>query len=358
MTDAPRSEQTAPREDSTLPTKAFRRAVLVPGFFVGAVLLLISMPIWVFVAAFASKFVPGRWRLLRVAWFLFVYLWWEIVALVALCGLWVQSGFGLWMRSKGSQARHWRFAAWWLDRVMGSARHTFNVTIERTNGPPPHDPAERPRRPLLVFCRHAGPGDSFLLIDELLNRFDRRPRIVLKDLLQFDPCLDILLNRVPSRFVPSTGRAGQATIDAIGELATGMESGDALVLFPEGGNFTSVRQERARTKLFQIGRTDLSERAGRMRHVLPPKPAGAMAAIAAAPEADVAFVGHVGLEQLSTLRDLWRGIPLDASVLTRVWRVPAGDVPPVDERESWLYDHWQVLDDWIDEQITARASSG
>lgn len=335
-------------EFTKVPTKAFRRMVIVPGFFLLAVTALAALPLWLLVAGFVSRFVPGRWRPLRVAWFLFVYLWWEVVVLTAAATLWIACGFGWRLQNPTWQARHYRLAGWWLRRVMGSARRTFRLEIERDD-----DDTERSERPVLVFSRHAGPGDSFLLVDAILNGARRRPRIVLKDTMQLDPCVDVLLNRVPTRFVPTTSRAGQQTIDAIGDLASTMGPDDALVLFPEGGNFTPGRHARAVTKLSEIGRDDLSERAARMRHVLPPKPSGALTAIERAPDADIVFVGHVGLDELSTLGDLWRGIPLDRHVTARLWRVRAEDVPSPDEREAWLYDRWQELDDWITDHCDA-----
>ena len=42
-----------------------------------------------------------------------------------------------------------------------------------------------------------------------INRFNREPAIVLKDTLQWDPAIDVLLNRVPTRFV-TTGRRRKA----------------------------------------------------------------------------------------------------------------------------------------------------
>jgi hypothetical protein len=332
---------------SWLPPRWFRRVVIAPAVVVGALMFLLALPLWVLVAAFVSRFVPGRWRILRVAWFLFVYVWWEVVVLVVAFAMWIGSGFGHAMSSETWQRRHYTFAAWWLDRVMSSARRTFRLKIEQAV----EESVERSPNPLLVFSRHAGPGDSFLLVDALLNVSHRRPRIVLKDLLQLDPAVDVLLNRVPTKFVPSRGHGGAAVIEAIAELAAGMGPDDALVLFPEGGNFTPGRHARAVAKLDEIGRPELSERAGRMRHVLPPKPLGALTAIEAAPHADIVFVGHVGLDQLSTLRDLWRGIPLDASVKARLWRVAAAEVPPAADRETWLYDQWEMIDDWIDEQL-------
>jgi len=52
-----------------------------------------------------------------------------------------------------------------------------------------------------VLSRHAGPGDSFLLIHQLLSVYGRRPRVVMKAALQFDPSLDVLGNRLPNVFI-------------------------------------------------------------------------------------------------------------------------------------------------------------
>jgi 1-acyl-sn-glycerol-3-phosphate acyltransferase len=338
-----------------VPPYLVRRLVWNPLFVVATVALFSTLPIWALVAAFASRVIPGRWRPLRVAWFLFVYLFYESVMLVALFVLWVVSGFGWKLEIPWFQDVHYRLAAWWLRRVLGSARFTFNLRFHDDNpdGTEPTPPSE----PLLVFSRHAGPGDSFLLVDAVLNDAGRKPRIVLKDLLQLDPCVDIALNRLPNAFVPSTGRAGDAVVEAIGALSRSMTAGDALVIFPEGGNYTERRHSRAIEKLEEIGRPMLAAQAQEMRHLLPPKPAGALAAIAAAPDAHVAFVGHVGLEQLTNLRALWRGLPMDSEITTRIWRVAPTDIPPEAEREQWLYDCWSRMDDWIESTLLARGEA-
>ena len=85
-----------------------------------------------------------------------------------------------------------------------------------------------------------------------------------------------------------------------------------------------------------------------------PQPAGTLVR-SAAPDADVVFVGS-GLEDLSSIRDVWRGIPMDAAVVARSWVTPADRVPPPDERERWLYDRWELLDEWIDEVVASQES--
>ena len=107
------------------------------------------------------------------------------------------------------------------------------------------------------------------------------------------------------------------------------------------------RRTRAIEKLSEVGRSDLAERAEALDLVLPPKPRGALAAIEGAPDADVLFVGHVGLEELTTAADVWRGIPMDSNVHATWWLVRREDIPPPDGREAWLYDQWAELNEWV-----------
>ncbi|HEX2705425.1 MAG TPA: 1-acyl-sn-glycerol-3-phosphate acyltransferase, partial [Candidatus Lustribacter sp.] len=306
--------------------------------FLLCVWVLGLLPLWLVLAAFVSRFVPGRWRALRLAWFAAVYLALEVLVLVALFALWVRAGFGMTIRSEVSIGRHYRLMAWFLRRVLGSARFTFGLRVERDASP--LDVAGP--RPVLVLSRHAGAGDSFLLVDGIVNGpHHRRPRIVLKDLLQLDPAIDVLLNRVGAGFVDSTRHGAAGMAQEIARLAAQAGARDAVVIFPEGANFTVDRRRRAIEKLEEIDRPDLAERARRMVHLLPPKPLGALTAIEAAPGATVVFVGHAGLEAMSSVRDIWRNLPMRHTVLVRAWVVPAENRPPAPEREVWLYDQWQ-----------------
>jgi hypothetical protein len=95
-----------------------------------------------------------------------------------------------------------------------------------------------------------------------------------------------------------------------------------------------------------------AERAEQMRHVLPPRTGGVTAALGAAPHADVVLVAHAGLEGLSTLADLWDGLPMDSAVRLRWWFVPAQEVPRhADGQEDWLYGHWAELDRWVASRV-------
>jgi 1-acyl-sn-glycerol-3-phosphate acyltransferase len=329
-----------------LPPAPVRRLVTVPLALALLPLLIATLPVWLLVGAITSPFLPGRWRPLRMLWFAIVWVSVEWGALAALLWLWVRSGFGRNVSSPRWQAAHVRLLRWVLDTVYATARRTFRLRVVGSGpgGPLPRD------RPLLVLCRHAGPGDSLLLVRALVTLAERRPLIVLKDALQLDPTVDVLVNRLPSRFVTPRPGVASDVEDAIGQLAAGAGPGDAVVIFPEGGNFSERRRLRAIERLRRLGHHDEAEKAERWRNVLAPKPGGTLAALAAAPDADVLFVAHEGLEDLSTLADLWRGLPMDDVVEAHWWRVPADEAPraaELDDQVDWLFGWWGTLDAWI-----------
>lgn len=335
-----------------LPPYWLRRLVLGPAVVAVAVLAVIFLPVAVLAAAFISRYVPGKWRILRIVWFLFLYQMVEAISLVAMFLLWAGSGFGWKMGSPGMQRAHYRLLRWMLRRVVASAKFTFKVSIEREGS----QPRTAGPRPVLVLSRHAGPGDSILLMDALANSFRRRPRIVLKEFLQWDPAVDVMLNRIPSAFVPVGRSGGEAVVETISGLAAGMDHHGAFVIFPEGANYTARRYQRALEKLHAMGRPDLAERAAALRNTLPPRSKGVMAALASAPEkTDVFFVGHAGLETFVTPGDIWRGMPMDTKVAVRVWSFPAEVIPPPHRREEWLYDTWAEIDAWIGERLADTA---
>jgi 1-acyl-sn-glycerol-3-phosphate acyltransferase len=205
-------------------------------------------------------------------------------------------------------------------------------------------------RPVIVLSRHAGPGDSFLLVHHLLSRYRRRPRIVMKAALQLDPGLDVVINRLPNAFVPSRRGPGNLVVDEIERLAAGLGPTGALVIFPEGGNFTPRRRLRAIRLLEERRLDEEATRARAMEYLLPPRPGGALAAIGAAPTADVIFVAHTGLEHVVTVGDVWRALPMEQVLKARWWRVPAAEVPrDHDAQVAWLYDWWARIDAWISE---------
>lgn len=323
---------------------------------VGALALAATtLPLLVVVAAVVSLGVPGRWRPLRLLLFALVYLVLEVAGLAVALVLWLTSGLGCKVRSPAFVGAHYQVLRVLLAAVDWTARLLFRFDVE-TDGEgwsPLDDGIAGSPNAMIVLCRHAGPGDAFLLVRTLLNRDHlRRPRIVLKDTLQLDPLVDVYLNRLPSAWIPSDPAPGQDLAAAVGRLAGGMGDEDALLIFPEGGNFSPQRRVRAIDKLRSLGRHGQALRAESMPNVLPPRPGGVQAALAAAPYADVVFVAHTGLERFSTPMDLWRGLPMDTVLHLRWDFVAAADVPrDPDAQMEWLYDRWAHIDAWIGARV-------
>ena len=322
--------------------------MLAPFVVVFALVMLAAAPIWLLVTVLVSPFVRGYLRPVRLLWLITVYLLVEACALVAMAAMWFASGFGARVRGPRFQHAHYQLCGAALRVLYRQAAWVLRLTVEFEGATPD---SLAPGKPLVVLSRHAGPGDSFLLIHALLNRYDREPRIVLKNSLLWDPAIDVLLGRLPSRFiVPGADRAEEE----IGDLATGLDENDALVIFPEGGNFTPERWERAIVRLRKLGLYAMARRAERMRNVLPPKPGGVLAALASASNANVVLVAHTGVDHLRTVADVWQALPMDKTIIMQWWLETAADVPAgEDARIEWLYRWWARIDAWISENRPA-----
>lgn len=328
-----------------------RRWTMVPAYWLAAVLLFTLLPLWAVGLALVSTFSHGRWRALRAMWVLVVYVWTSAATLVALVVLWVVSGFGWKLRSPTFQRLHYRLLGLHLAVVVGAGRRAFHVRFrwDDREGTPPRGVGV----PVIVVSRHAGPGDSLFLVEAILNRFDRRPVVVLKELLRWEPVVDVALGRLPSWFVPATRGSGDDVTAALSALAAGLTDRSNLVIFPEGENFTPRRRLRRIERFEQAGKTDLAERAESLQHVLLPRVNGLRAVLEAAHSAAVIIIGHAGLEHLSTAADLWRGVPMDADVVVRAWYFSPDEVPRGPELDDWLLAHWDALDEWIAEADAA-----
>ncbi|MEU6785178.1 1-acyl-sn-glycerol-3-phosphate acyltransferase [Nonomuraea angiospora] len=332
-----------------LPPRILRRLVLAPLVIVMTVFMVVTLPFWLLVTAAASlRLPPPRRRGARFVWFATVWLTLESGVLITCLWLWVAGG-------ARRRERHYALITWFLAKAHAAAVRIFRLTMEiQEPDLTAEEQSARLTRPVIVLSRHAGPGDSFLLIYYLLAIYHRQPRIVMKAALQYDPSLDVVINRLPNAFVPR--KSGQKRIiEEIHRLAATMGDQDALVIFPEGGNFTPRRRRLAIRRLEEKGLTEEAERARGMDHLLPPRPNGAITAIEACPSADVIFVAHTGLDDLVTLGDVWRKLPFNAQITAKWWRVPAAEIPAErEDRIRWLYDHWEQIDAWIATQRMAR----
>jgi 1-acyl-sn-glycerol-3-phosphate acyltransferase len=339
-----------------LPPRLIRRMVLAPLVTVVAIAVAVLFPllaVLTWIVGLLRRPGTSRNRPLRLLFFALVWLFADTSALFMCLGLWIASGFGGRLRTEPYQIRHYAIMRWFLDLVYGAATRAFGLRVEIDE--PELTEAElaaRLARPVIVLSRHAGPGDSFLLVHHLLSVYGRRPRVVMKASLQLDPGVDVVTNRLPNVFVQHARTGERLFINQIERLARGLDIAGALVIFPEGGNWTPNRWERGIMRLEQLGRRDLAVRAREMPNLLAPRSGGAFTAIDACPAADVIFVAHAGLDRLVTVADVWRSLPVNHTIRAKWWRVPSDQVPRDADHEAqllWLYDWWKRIDAWISE---------
>jgi 1-acyl-sn-glycerol-3-phosphate acyltransferase len=330
-----------------MPPTAIRRPVTITAWLLMSTVCLVLSPLLLGLAWFYST-VSGRPQPLIFARLVIAYFALELAALLACGALWLASGGGLLMGSQTFQRLHYRLLRWFVHSFAGRWCALLEIDVPEGESPEATR-ALQADRPLLFFSRHAGPGDTVVLIDLLLTRFDRLPSVVFKQSIVIDPCVDLIGHRLPHAILNTTEpERCEARIE---EVAMGLRDRGVLLLFPEGGNFTAERRRLAIGKLWRKGRRSEAQEAENMTHVLPPRSTGVLAALRGNPDADVIFAAHTGLGLAAFPRELWRAAPIGRTLKTRMWLWPAADHPEEPEAQSaWIYNCWKQIDEWIEEQ--------
>lgn len=231
-----------------------------------------------------------------------------------------------------------------LDRVYAAMRRTLDVQVAVQQGSVP-DAGLRGDGGVIVLARHCGPGDSVFLAWLLAVHHGLRLRVVLTALLRLEPSIDLAGDHLPLCFIGPHRRRARACVE---DIARSMTSGDALLLFPEGQNFSRSRWRRALTDLRDSGAFRRAQRALRHTHTLPPRLGGTFAALTGAPDADVVLLAHTGFTDDGRDRPVWR-LPTHRRLLVHTTFVASADVPRHDHdaMSAWLDAAWADVDDWI-----------
>ncbi len=229
-----------------------------------------------------------------------------------------------------------------LERAYTVGRRTLNIEVVLDDGSP--SPEELPRDvPVIVLSRHCGPGDSILVAWLLNVHYRLQLRVVLKALLRCEPVLDFVGDL---GFLCFLHHRSDKARDQIRELAASLTGGQALLLFPEGGNFTWARWRNAVIRLRSTGRPHEARRAWHQTHTLPPRTGGTAAALSGAPTADVLVLTHTGFQPDGRARAWWR-LPVNRRLLIRTVLVPAAERPEPDHLSTWLERTWSHVDAWV-----------
>jgi 1-acyl-sn-glycerol-3-phosphate acyltransferase len=327
-----------------IPSPRVRLVTVTPVVLAVELALVAFSPVLTAIAALLSPVLGGRRPLRALA----LMLTWATahVAAVAACG-------GLWAAGrKHAQEPHYAVMRWFVGVLARAALRVARVQVTM-RGSEAAEQALAGERPVIVLSIHSGEGDSLLVLDHLLRRHRRRPRIVMHQALAFDPLIGVIGRRLPNRFVDPRGGDIEQEIEAMSRDLGGK---DAVLIFPEGGNVTAERRKRAIERLLRRGHTREARAAGSMRHLGPPRPGGALAALAGAGTADVVFFAHHGFPV--GLGTAWNELPRPTQVEIELWHVPADEIPTEQDAQiEWLFGWWARLDAWVAEKRRQATTS-
>lgn len=319
-----------------------RRLLTVPGVLVAFAVMLLGAPLWapLLVAVGAGR--RRRFAGLRLGGFALAMLGCESAGLAASAALWLWHAGGR-RDPAGYAARNFALQCRWAGALARAGYGLFALRLRVEPGGEP--PASGP---LLVLMRHASLADTLLPAVLFSIPHGIRLRYVLKRELLWDPCLDVVGQRLPNAFVARGGEDSEAAIASVDALARELGPRDGVLIYPEGTRFTPERRERAIARLRARGESERLALAESLRRLLPPRPGGVLALLERFAErgaGSVVVCGHTGFEDSARAADLWNGRLVGRQIQIRCWTTPAAALPA--DRRAWLERAWRQLDAWL-----------
>jgi 1-acyl-sn-glycerol-3-phosphate acyltransferase len=314
-----------------------------------ATLLLLFVPLLALAAA-CDALRRQHWTLVRTLVFFLWYLLLELAGVAVAFTIWLVHGPWTGRDHERYLDRNYALQAWWARMLGGGGFAIFGMRTELDRNDSVHD-----ERPALVFVRHASTADTILAAQLLAAPHGLRLRYVLKRELLWDPCLDVVGNRLPNVFVDRDSAHSEQGVASIEALARGMRAGEGVLIYPEGTRFSLAKKRRIVDKMRKQGQVAKAEEAEALRHVLPPRSGGSLALLAAAPEASAVFLAHTGFEDAASFDRFFRGGLVGRTVHVQIRTVPASRIPEgrVAQKE-WLMQQWREVDEFIESHRRRR----
>jgi 1-acyl-sn-glycerol-3-phosphate acyltransferase len=325
-----------------VPRTWIRRPLSILALLIGTLLSLVVGPIALVVATLTDVVTrtPGM-RRSRVVLLITELFFVDLLGRLLVLGAWLISPVGLAVKRPKSQARYGSIMTWWTNRLI--------KTISRIV-PMAFDTSALDEALLggdaIVVSRHRSLLDA-VYPAVLFGNLGLTVLYTLKEDLRWEPNIDIVGHRMGHVFVTRSPNDLDAELEPIRHLATRIDENSVGVIFPEGTFFNETRKAQAVAYLEERD-SDHVAAAQQMQYLLPPRPAGTLALLDGAPEADVIMLGHAGFEPFGTIRQILSSLGADHRVAVRAWRFARSGIP-VDPgaQIDWLFDRWLEMDAWI-----------
>ena len=308
-----------------------------------AVALTVLLPLWL-PAVLAIDVLRRKWRfpLCRFTTFALLWAWMETLGILGAVMLWCVG------QAKNLDLNY-RLQAWWTRGVIASLRTTVGLRINVEGAPLPGG------GPYIAVCRHASLADSVMSAWVFVTHSQLRPRYVLKQELKMDPCLDVVGHRLPNYFVDRKSTDVASELSGIEQMAHALGVGDVAVIFPEGTRANAEKRLAGLHKL-QERSPERYERLHRLRFLLPPKPAGLSALLAAVPHATVVTMWHSGFDGMDTFKGIVRHLAKSAvHVHVKVVEHQRSTVASGEAFVAWIDAQWAAMDESVSRHLADSA---
>lgn len=318
-----------------------RRAVTLPSLLLVTAAWLTLLPFTLLAAALGDVIRGGPWPLVRCVAYLAAYLVCETLGVLAAAVVWLTSGPWTGTARRTFLRRNVALQSWWANSLYRAAERLYGLRTVVEG-----DEVVAPG-PILLFVRHVSQADTLLPVVYVTRRHGVALRFVLKQELLWDPCLDVVGRRLPNAFVRRGSGESAREVASVQRLMDDLGSDEGVLIYPEGTRFTPGKRARALARLTERS-PELTAKASRLRHVLPPHLGGPLGLLERNRDADVVFCAHTGFESAGSPSDIVQGALVGSTIRVRFWRVPRADVPHTESgRIDWLYAQWQSMDDWL-----------
>jgi 1-acyl-sn-glycerol-3-phosphate acyltransferase len=275
-------------------------------------------------------------------------LWWFLFGeLRGIAGLTLIGLASLGRDTRTRRFRVYRLRQLWSAGHLGGVQRLFGLTFD-VQGLDVVAPG-----PVLIFMRHASIIDNTMPDTVVGRAHGLGLRFVLKRELEMIPTIDIGGRWVPTNFVRRGSGDTVGELQDLAKLGIDLDPHEGILIYPEGTRSTPAKLAAAKAKIAER-QPEIAPLAAKLQHLLPPRLGGPLALLESTRGTDVVFCGHVGLDGFERISDIWRGGLVGGTVSVQFWRYPAAEVPTErDAQIAWLYERWQVVDDWVGDHLAA-----
>ncbi len=312
--------------------------ITVPLVLLTLGILITTLP-FTLIAALLISLLPAYRGAFRALLFLLCFVVCETAGVVI-------SAF-LWLRYRNNEKEfiraNYRLQFGWSAALVNCARWVFSLTFHTHNSEALDGPA------VLMLPRHASIGDTVLPITYYAIPQKIPLRYVIKKELQWDPCLEIVGNRLPNYFVDRLSQNSDEEVANVVALLNATPPEEGLLLYPEGTRFSAAKHKQLTAKASADPDSELAQQLARWPKLLPPRLGGCLGLLSANKHHDLLFFAHSGFEGSASFIELINGGWSHSEVHIEFWRVPYDEIPtsPAEQKE-FLFEQWDKMHDTVE----------